>query len=296
MDYLNQMIQSWMPSGKRVAVDSYPPLAGIFDTINSTLATQTPETRLPEGFYDAKGRQIIDRIAVEEEYSGYKESSEYRKLGIGALLGDIVQRMVARIDLTGTKSVIEGEASNRSFSSGHERERGWKFALSGCHDSTLAAILASLGAMEGENGTWPSYCSSLAVELFREANLERASDTSTDSTLTALLKRKEGDLWSLSSEDAMSSAGAPVDGLSVHRTPTSQLDDHQRRSMNGFYVRLRYNDRPVVIPGCKAPGNHLEGDESFCTLVSISPCPLCFDSVWNISADRVSYRRLLKAS
>lgn len=31
----------------------------------------------------------------------------------------------------------------------------------------------------------------------------------------------------------------------------------------------RYNDRVMKVPGCKAPGKHLEGDESFCTLVRI---------------------------
>lgn len=274
MDYLSHLIQRWMPSGKPVAVDSFPPLAGIFDTINSTLAAQSSETRLPDEFYDAKGRDIIDRIAVEEEYSGYKESSEFRKLGIGALLGDIVQRMVGSVEAHGTKRVAEVEVSDRSFGGGHERERSWKFALSGCHDSTLAAILASLGAMEGENGRWPSYCSSLAVELFRETNLVQENNISPNSGPPAL-QRSRGNLWRSSSEDSQrvaDPAGSPVGDSSVYRMPTGQLEDRQRRSMKGFYVRLRYNDRPVVVPGCRAPGNHLEGDESFCTLVSISSC------------------------
>ncbi|KAG5439523.1 hypothetical protein PCANB_002098 [Pneumocystis canis] len=32
-----------------------------------------------------------------------------------------------------------------------------------------------------------------------------------------------------------------------------------------WYIRLRYNDTPLVIPGCKKKGNHLKGNESFCT-------------------------------
>lgn len=35
------------------------------DTVNSTLA-HGKETKLPKEFYDAKGRQIIDKIVVEE--------------------------------------------------------------------------------------------------------------------------------------------------------------------------------------------------------------------------------------
>lgn len=54
--------------------------SGIMDTVNSTLA-HTQETRLPKEFYDPKGRAIIDKIGVEEWFSGYKESQEYRQLG-----------------------------------------------------------------------------------------------------------------------------------------------------------------------------------------------------------------------
>ena len=78
-----------MPEGQKVAVDSRPRLSGVMDTINSTLA-HGPETRLPKEFYDKKGRAIIDKIGVEEWFSGYNESEEYRKLGIGGLMGDVV--------------------------------------------------------------------------------------------------------------------------------------------------------------------------------------------------------------
>ncbi|KTW28957.1 hypothetical protein T552_01587 [Pneumocystis carinii B80] len=32
-----------------------------------------------------------------------------------------------------------------------------------------------------------------------------------------------------------------------------------------WYIRLRYNDTSLVIPECKKKGNHLSGNESFCT-------------------------------
>jgi hypothetical protein len=54
--------------------------SGIMDTVNSTLA-HPQETRLPKEFYDTKGRAIIDKIGVEEWFSGYMESREYRQLG-----------------------------------------------------------------------------------------------------------------------------------------------------------------------------------------------------------------------
>jgi uncharacterized SAM-dependent methyltransferase len=54
--------------------------SGIMDTVNSTLA-HPQETRLPKEFYDTKGRAIIEKIGVEEWFSGYMESREYRQLG-----------------------------------------------------------------------------------------------------------------------------------------------------------------------------------------------------------------------
>ena len=45
---------------------------------------------------------------------------------------------------------------------------GPKLALARCHNSTLAAVLASLGALEGENAKWPPFTSSHAMELFRD--------------------------------------------------------------------------------------------------------------------------------
>ena len=205
MHYLNNLLQKWMPAQQRVAVDSTPKLHGIWDTITSTLATPGSPTRLPPEFYDSRARSIIDGIVTEEEYAGFKESAEYRTVGIGALMGEVVQRMVhhslkPHIRMRDRRE-LEGTSTATIPSP--------RIALFGCHDSTLAAILASLGALEGENNTWPSYTSSLAIELFR-----------------------------------------------------SDAPESQR------YVRIRYNGTPIIIPGCRLRKRHLEGEESFCDLVS----------------------------
>jgi len=39
-----------------------------------------------------------------------------------------------------------------------------------------------------------------------------------------------------------------------------------RSKLNGYFVRIRYNDKVMSVPGCKAAGKHLEGDDTFCTL------------------------------
>jgi len=259
MEYLNKVYGKWMPNGngnatsdqRRVAVDSRPRLSGIMDTVNSTLA-HGPETRLPEEFYDAKARRIMEKIGVEEWFAGYKESQEYRTLGIGGLLGDVVGRMVssAEMDGKGAQAVLRGRAADQ----GNPHVR---FGLSGCHDTTLAGVLASLGAYDTE--AWPPFTSHIAIEMFRKKTEENSAQQ--PSSQATIKKSWWSSLFSHSHDTSSPGIG---------RTPTPELTPEEKKKLDGYYVRLRYNDEPVTIPGCKLPGNHLEGDESFCTLVSPS--------------------------
>lgn len=251
MDYLTNLIAKWMPEGtNRVAVDSHPRLSGIMDTINSTLA-HDPEVRLPSEFYDPKGRGFMEKISMEEWFSGYTESHEYRKVGIGSLLGDIVARMVGNLERRGNDEPFEvkdqyGDSEN--FKGGRKRI---KFAMSGCHDTTLAAILCSLGAFENEN--WPPFTSHLAIELFE-----------TEPTSGTLDGGECSNPW----ESVFSTfSKRSLSSTSIARKRLDELTPSEAAKMKGSYVRIRYNDQPVYIPGCKPPGKHFEDDQSFCTLV-----------------------------
>ncbi|KAL8347365.1 hypothetical protein RB601_003157 [Gaeumannomyces tritici] len=236
MEYLNRVYAKWMPEDSpRVAVDSRPRLSGIMDTVNSTLA-HGPDTKLPREFYDQKARDIMERIGVEEWFSGYKESREYRALGVGSLMGDIVGRMV-------------GSAEGTPNITAHPISPPAKFGLSGCHDTTLAGALASLGAYETDK--WPPFTSHVAFELFRAA--DRAPPPSPDLSTQS---RWWSSLWS---------NGSPM-SAGIRRKPIDELSQSDKEKLRGYYVRVRYNDRPVTVPGCHAVGKHLEGDESFCTL------------------------------
>ncbi|OAA44841.1 Histidine phosphatase superfamily, clade-2 [Metarhizium rileyi] len=235
MAYLTAKIGKWMPDeNSKVAVDSRPRLSGIMDTVNSTYA-HGPETKLPSEFYDAKVKQILEKIGVEEWYSGYKESKEYRTLGIGGLLGDIVSRMVESAE-----NPVDGDHDLKPPSNAMPRVR---LGLSGCHDTTLAGVLSSLGAFN--EAAWPPFTSHIAIELFQRTGADNAS---------------AGRSWWPSSLLGGSKAN------SIGRKPTSEMSEREKWRLQGYYVRLRYNDRPVTIPGCKLPGQHLDGDESFCTL------------------------------
>ena len=76
-----------------VAVDWGLKLHGVWDTINSALATAGSPTRLPGKFYNCKARSIIYRTVTKEGYTGIKYSVENRTVGTGALLGNAVQCM-----------------------------------------------------------------------------------------------------------------------------------------------------------------------------------------------------------
>ncbi|CAJ2510110.1 Uu.00g060100.m01.CDS01 [Anthostomella pinea] len=276
MAYLNKLWSKWMPEDSpQVAVDSRPRLSGIMDTINSTLA-HGPETRLPKEFYDKKGRDIIEKIGVEEWFSGYEESQEYRVLGIGGLMGDVVSRMVGSAE----QSTADGEYEiARALDDKHLQDgKGAtpiRFGLSGCHDTTLAAVLASMGAFEGDK--WPPYTSHIAIEMFRKAEAgsppgppgnSQAAIPPTKSCTASGANAKPSWFSSLfswtSADSARAKPGTPPPGIGRKRT--GELSAEEKAKLEGYYVRLRYNDEVVKVPGCKPQGKHLDGDESFCTL------------------------------
>ncbi|KAK6866081.1 acid phosphatase [Apiospora arundinis] len=281
MAYLQKLYGAWMPEDSpRVAVDGKPRLSGIMDTVNSTLA-HGPETRLPGKFYDKKGLAIVEKIGVEEWFAGYKESREYRALGIGGLMGDVVSRMVGSAE----RSTADGEYESAHDLDAASIKRGTaatpiRFGLSGCHDTTLAAVLASLGAFEGDK--WPPYTSHIAIEMFRKAEHVRSpSGAQGDASLqgskpmipptearstSGTTSPRSSWFGGLTSWFGGSSVkpGAPPPGIG--RKPTTDLTADEKRKLEGYYVRLRYNDTIVKVPGCSKPGNHLEGNDSFCTL------------------------------
>jgi acid phosphatase len=272
MEYLNKLISKWMPeSSKRVAVDSHPRLSGIMDTINSTLA-HGPETRLPNEFYDAKGLAIIEKIGVEEWFSGYQESQEYRSLGIGGLMGDVVSRMVGSVEMNGNDGLLEIGGKDGSSGRGRGGEKAIKMALSGCHDTTLAAVLASLGAFEGK--PWPPYTSHIALELFRKSDLPQTResaklelDTNIPFASHSNDESQKGWLRRIFSNSSRAEKDNGPVGIARHKV--EELTDAQRSKLDGYFVRIRYNDEVMKVPGCKTVGKHLDGDDSFCTLVSL---------------------------
>ena len=264
MAYLNKLIGKWMPENTpRVAVDGKPRLSGVMDTINSTLS-HGPETRLPKEFYDKKGRDIIDKISVEEWFAGYDENVEYRTLGIGALMGDIVSRMMGSAQQKDSVGILEVGGEDGNLGVGRGGERAIRFAMSGCHDTTLAAVLHSLGANGGE--PWPPYTSHIAIELFKRRETPRPPVNGVSppsvSTSAGTLDTKKG-WWA-----SLFGSSTPQKTEPSLRKRVEEMSAMEKESLDGYYVRLRYNDKIMQVPACKEAGKHLDGQESFCTLVS----------------------------
>ncbi|QIW96181.1 hypothetical protein AMS68_001699 [Peltaster fructicola] len=229
LEYVNKRIGKYMPAESPVIkVDSHPRLSGVMDTINATLA-HGPATRLPSDFYDPTALANIDRVCTEEWFVGYLESNEYRKLGIGALVGDLVQNMVEK-----TQS----------------RDHKFKLGLSGCHDTTIAALLASLGAYDTRKDKWPPYTSSIAFELHKRRGVSPS-----------------GAIWPSQNKTWWSSLFGSK-AASNPRTAIDEMSASEKQSLEGYYVRVRYNDKALILPYCQVPGRHLEGDEGLCTLAA----------------------------
>lgn len=61
-----------------------------------------------------------------------------------------------------------------------------------------------------------------------------------------------------------------TEAVGIARKRSEELSETEKSILDGYFVRIRYNDRVMNVPGCKPAGKHLDGDESFCTLVSQS--------------------------
>ena len=261
LEYLSKLYSKWMPGQARVAVDSKPRLTGILDTVNSTDA-HGPETKLPKEFYDPKARAIVDKICVEEWYSGYGESEEYRMLGIGSLMGDIASRMIGSVERNGQDGLVEIGGNDGKLGKGRGGETRLKLALSGCHDTTLASVLTSLGAFDEED--WPPYTSHVAFELFRKHS---ASDMPHPAISLQRPPSPKSQGWWWSSFFGTANSHNDRSSSDIVRKPLVDLTEAQKDDLKDYYVRVRYNDKVMQVRGCKAPGKHLNDDTTICTLV-----------------------------
>ncbi|KAH7377610.1 histidine phosphatase superfamily, partial [Pyrenochaeta sp. MPI-SDFR-AT-0127] len=244
MKYINALIGKYVPQGL-ITVAGAPKIHAIYDIITSTLATDN--IRLPEAFYDEKLGDIVDRLAYNEEFGSYGENKEMRTVGIGAMLADVVERVVSKVEHEAISASQACSTNDDYTESTGVESNGTKLWLYGSHDSTLGAVMAGLGADEVIEGEcrWPPYGSVLAVEVFRDMKDEGIISQPTSSVPGFLSDMRHHP---------------------ISRTPTRRLSQAQKARLRNYYIRLRYNNRSLTIPGCKLAGKNWNEDATFCTL------------------------------
>ncbi|KAF1949379.1 acid phosphatase [Byssothecium circinans] len=248
MRYLSEKLGKWMPSNEALAVDSRPSLSAVMDSINATLA-HGPDTRLPDEFYDERVRKVIDCIVVDEMFRGYGVSRELRMLGAGQLVGDIVLKMVDQVEWSRRYDMLRDPTVQSNAPP--------RLSLLGCHDRTIGVVLASLGCLNG-NEKWPPFTSHIIFELFRK---RRTPSPSMNEGGRRWLWR--GATTGLTSITDQGDTGEP---RSFGRRPVKKLTTEEVQELDEYFVRVRYNDRIMTIPGCRAEGKHFDEDTSLCTL------------------------------
>ena len=134
-----------------------------------------------------------------------------------------------------------------------------KILLAGCHDTTIAASLTALGAFDVKKDKWPGFTSSIAFELFRRKNV---STSTADARPSGAIWPSKEKTWWYFLFSPRTSVTPPA------RSPSNEWSESDSQKLDEYYVRLRYNDKPVSVPFCKAAGRHLDGDASFCTLAA----------------------------
>lgn len=212
-----------------------PKIHAIYDGITSPLATDKASgIRLPEAFYDRRLGNIVDTLAYEEEFGGYSENKELRAVGIGAMLGDVVERMASQAEHNAHSIPNRTCLDEHSKANTSTESKAPKLWLLGSHDS-----------IEGER-RWPPYGSVLAIELFQDVHAKEHTANPLSQWPSLPLSRRRH---------------APIS-----RTPTSQLSQAQKSRLQNYHVRIRYNNRALAIPGCKVAGKNWDGDGAFCTL------------------------------
>jgi acid phosphatase len=159
--------------------------------------------------------------------------------------------------------LVEIGGDNGKLGRGRGGETDIKLAMSGCHDTTLAAALVSLGAFEGEN--WPPFTSHIAFEMFKKRNAVPGAVTTLRASQQPVSPQSQS-WWSSLFGSTKNFKDGGVNPAGIGRKPINELSASQKNELKDYYVRIRYNDKIMQVPGCKAVGKHLDGDTTFCTL------------------------------
>ncbi|EGN92524.1 hypothetical protein SERLA73DRAFT_191032 [Serpula lacrymans var. lacrymans S7.3] len=138
LEPLNGKLSKYI-NGNPVLLDGQPKASGILDTIRAATAHGVP---VPPEFMEDDVMDLLEKSVATEWFEDKTE--EVRRLGMGPLLSDLMKKIQRKVD--------------------PESHDMMKILVHSTHDSTLAALLATLDAYDGR---WPPFTSSVTFELFK---------------------------------------------------------------------------------------------------------------------------------
>ncbi|KAK9461644.1 histidine phosphatase superfamily [Lipomyces oligophaga] len=135
----------------------------LIDTYASALAHNIPT---PPCFNDRKAVNLLARASLDADFSGFEFNSEMQKLGMGRFFDEVLTRMIR-----GDRVVSRNEAEIvKMLDSKKDKLSIWrkpKLALYGAHDSSIGALLATMGVLDRK---WINFTSHIVFEHFQETD------------------------------------------------------------------------------------------------------------------------------
>ncbi|KAJ7599258.1 histidine phosphatase superfamily [Mycena floridula] len=116
-----------------------------------------------------------------------------------------------------------------------------KLLVHSTHDTALAALCQTLDVFDEK---WPAFTASLTFELFKKVHPEEYTTTH-DEYKTS--RPPSGIMQAVMSMSTLKPKPSPE-----------------------YYIRMRYQNKNMVLPLCKDEGKHLPGSPEFCTLTAFT--------------------------
>ncbi|KAJ2919021.1 hypothetical protein MD484_g1449, partial [Candolleomyces efflorescens] len=123
LEYLDKRLSKYI-NGNPIRVDGRPRASGILDTVRSAVAHGI---KVPADFEDQSVIDVIERAVVNEWFAGYK-TEEVRRLGVGRVFEDMLNKMQHKIE--------------------HPDKDPLKILVHSTHDTAIAAIRQTLDVFD----------------------------------------------------------------------------------------------------------------------------------------------------
>ena len=170
-----------------------------------------------------------------------------------------------------------------------------KILVHSTHDTALAGICATLGVFDQKSvysplrmalpqtdellvllSRWPDFTASVTFELFRKPITPSASEAEVDSNINPLARSQDeaqsflgsmyGTLSSPLRNGSITQKGPAHEYCTFRHYPSLPFWLWLSLSCNLTDVRMRYQNRNMIIPHCFPSGKHLPGRPEYCTL------------------------------